>query len=112
MQITVLRSAEPYLYSKLIYRFTSLCAEEKEVFKFLKEFSEKMVSHNLEKRKIELSKGLIAECDGTKPKILIDRLLDLEERGSMDRQHVLDQVYTFVGAVSETVTEYKLADIL
>lgn len=60
-----------------------------------------MVLHTLEKRKADLSNRIVANCDGTKPMILIDKLLDLEERGLMDRQRVLDQINTFVVAVSE-----------
>lgn len=76
-------------------------AKKKKIAKCVKKLAPKMVLHTLEKRKADLSNRIVANCDGTKPMILIDKLLDLEERGLMDRQRVLDQINTFVVAVSE-----------
>lgn len=92
-KIGAIRSVVPTLHLKSIYRFTSLYNEEKKVIKYLKTIAQQMVLHALEERKTELS------IDGTEPKILIDRLLDLEEEGLMDRQRILDQITTFIAAV-------------
>lgn len=83
-----------------MYRFTSLYAEEKEVVEYLKTSAQEVLSHALEERKTDLSNGIETRGDGTQPKILIDRLLDLEEKGLMDRQRVLDQIINFIAAVS------------
>lgn len=97
-KIGAIRSTVATLQLKFIYRFTSLYDEEKKVIEYLKTIAQKMVLHALEERKTEVSNGM--SIDGTKPRVLIDKLLDLEEKGLMDRQRVLDQITTFIAAVS------------
>lgn len=103
---TALRATTPILHTKLIYRFTNLYAEERKGIKYLNEVAQKVVSSALEERKTELSNRTGVECDDTKPKILIDKLLDLEEKGLLDRRRVLGQIVTFFATVSEA--EYNL----
>lgn len=68
-------------------------AEEKEIADHLFAVGPKIVEYNSEKRKIS-----VGNC---KPMVLIDRLLDLEGKGLMDRQRLLDQINTFIVAVSD-----------
>lgn len=96
-----MRACSPLLHSKFIYRFTSLYTEEKKIIDCLDKIAPKVKSHSLEKRKCELSNETVTEWDDSKPMNLIDKLADLEEKDQMDRQCVLDQINTFLVAVSE-----------
>lgn len=53
------------------------------------------------------SNGMGNDRVDKKPMILIDKLLDLEEKGLMDRQRVLDQIITFIEGVSDGTKRFK-----
>lgn len=77
-------------------------AEERKGIEYLSEVAQKVILSALEDRKTELSNRTDVECDDTKPKILIDKLLDLEEKGLLDRRRVIGQIVTFFATVSES----------
>lgn len=105
-KIAALRGAIPTLQPEFIYRCTSLYSEESKAGKYLETIAKKVLSHALEERKTESSNEMPSGYDSTKPKVLIDILLDLEEKGLMDRQRVLDQIINFIITVSEAEMEF------
>lgn len=80
-------------------------AEEKKISEYFSTIASKVVSHALKIRNAE-NNGLDNDCVDAKPMILIDKLLDLEEKGLMDRQRVIDQINTFIGGVSDETRRF------
>lgn len=93
------------LHPTFIYRLTSLYAEEKKIGEYLFSIGPNVIAYTHAKRKTELSNGTAVDDDDTKSAILIDKLLELEENGLMDRQRILDQINTFIVAVSENAEQ-------
>lgn len=97
-----MRTSSFVLHPQFFYRFSSLYAEEKIINNTLEKLAPKVISHSLERRKTYYKlPDSMASNDDDSQSILIDRLLELEERGLMDRQRILDQINTFIVAVSE-----------
>lgn len=104
-KIAAIRGAVPTLHPQFIYRFTKLYSEERTSGKYLEAIAKKVLSDALEERKTDSSNGMSFGYDNTKQKVLIDRLLDLEEKGLMDRRRILDQIINFIITVSEAEIE-------
>lgn len=104
-QVWATRASSLILHPYFLYRLSSLYAKEKKAVKYIETLAPNMVSHAIEMRKTELSNGMATDRGEIKPMIAIDKLLDLEERGLMDRQRVLDQTNTLAVGVSESYTK-------
>lgn len=106
-EIASLRAVLPLLHPTFLYRFSSSYAEEKERLKYLNNISRKIIANAREVRETDLSNrnDTTTEDDDTKPTTLIEKFIDLADKGLMDEQRVLDQVVTFMATVSQTECE-------
>lgn len=98
--IAVERLSNFHLHSSFIYRFTNLYVEEKKMYDFSTEYAQKLLACA---KKDDASESNDETTDGykdTKSTHLIDKLIELESKDLMDRKRVLEQIKTFVIAVS------------
>lgn len=101
-QIATARGSEFYLHSPFIYRFTDMYAEEKKICNFLFQYGPRLVQHTIEMHATEISNES-PDAKDSKSLILIDKLMEMEEQKMIDRKRLLEQINTFIVAVSGIV---------
>lgn len=94
--IALERLSNFHLHSSFIYRFTKLHVEEKKISEFSLEFAQNILACAKENDATELSD----DYKDTNSTHLIDKLMELERKDLMDRKRVLEQINSFVVAVS------------
>lgn len=92
-QIATERTSNFYLHPTFIYRFTKLYAEEKKMCNFLFDQTPKVLQYNNGSHRTFAT-------DSKDSINFIDRLLEMEQRNLVDRKRVLEQINSFIVAVS------------
>lgn len=93
-EIATERLSNFYLHSPFIYRFTNLHGEEKKQSDFSLEYAQDILAGA---KRNDATDETTDDCKDT---YLIDKLMELESKDLMDRKRVLEQIQTFVVAVS------------
>lgn len=93
------------LHPDFIFRFTSLSAEQTKTLDYLSNIGHRILknAHNIRATNLSNQSEQSATCDDTassKSMILIDKLLEMERRGLIDHPRIIDQLNTFIVAVS------------
>lgn len=80
------------MHPPFIYRFTNLYAEEKKMYAFLSKHTSKLLARD---------NGADAKATTIDKNQLIDKLMEMEKQNLMDPKRVLEQINTFIVAVSQ-----------
>lgn len=102
-EIAEKRMTSLLLHSDFIFRFTKLHAEQVNVIEDISNIGRRILNyaHNIRVTHLSNQSEQIDACvASSKSMILIDKLLEMEQQGLIDRPRMIDQLKTFIVAVS------------
>lgn len=116
-KISVTRVSSLLLHPNIIYRFTKLHAEETKIIDYFLEIGPSVLRNaqsNITRCQREPSEHCekMTACNenGSTSMILIDKLLEMERQGIISRERLIDQINTFLVAVSESNSDINAFD--
>lgn len=98
-EIAEKRMTSLLLHSDFIFRFTKLHAEQVNVIEDISNIGRRILNYAHNIRVTHLS-NQSEQSDASKSMIFIDKLLEMEQQGLIDRPRMIDQLKTFIVAVS------------